>query len=224
MDTPCEVPSQEQEAEEEGMKPPLELANTVVALLDAANEVVDVEFLASGGYNYVWKVTFCKVGQSIKYRSSTRLLTDKPQKLNRTIPRRDTSIQILVLRLPRQGPSLPPYQLRNEVAFLDYISRKLPNIPVPKVYAYEDGTDPDTIPFIAEEFIEGSNLEDVWFELPVEKKRSLCQRLADIVLDLAETRFTAIGGLDLNLNAAPTVQGGKIFKGRVSVLAFCQST
>ncbi|WEW54678.1 hypothetical protein PRK78_000100 [Emydomyces testavorans] len=207
-----------QEEDEENKQLLVELASAVVKSLDRANEVVNVEFLARGGYNHLWTVTFSKVRHKLLDISLLlRLLTSKKQNQNDKCTQSgisETQLHKLVLRLPRRVPSLQPFQLRNEVAFLTYISQKLPNIPVPKVYAYEDGTNPGTVPYIAEEFIDGSKLEDVWFELSNDKKQSLCQRIASIVVDLAETRFSVIGSLSLDFHPGPTVQGVKIFKGR----------
>lgn len=46
-------------------------------------------------------------------------------------------------------------------------------------------------------------------------KNSIARKLAIIVVDLAQVRFDMIGGLDPEgFNAAPTVEGPKLFKGR----------
>ncbi len=47
------------------------------------------------------------------------------------------------------------------------------------------------------------------------QKNSIARKLAIIVVDLAQVRFDMIGGLDPEgFNAAPTVEGPKLFKGR----------
>ncbi|OAT09480.1 hypothetical protein BDBG_05251 [Blastomyces gilchristii SLH14081] len=66
-----------------------------------------------------------------------------------------TSEQIrkLVLRIPKESTQpLHLYQLRHEVAYLQYLAQKVPEIPALRVLLWHDQAGQ---PFIAEEFIEG---------------------------------------------------------------------
>lgn len=62
-DQDVQVPSWSGEADKRRSRVLLmEVARTVlVGKLDSANEVTDLAFLADGGYNHVWVVTFMKV-------------------------------------------------------------------------------------------------------------------------------------------------------------------
>ena len=128
-----------------------------------------------------------------------------------------TCLEKLVIRTPQKGASLQPYQLQNEVGFLNYIEKNLPNIPAPKVYSFDDGTTGSTsTAYIAAEYIEGRPLSRVWLELSDEQKATLYEEIANIVADLAETRFKTIGSFGADGKIGPTVEGVKIFSGRVS--------
>ena len=90
-----------------------------------------------------------------------------------------------------------------------------PAIPVPKVYAYNirDGESP----YIAMEYIQGDPLSSVWKSYSEPEKLVVAQSIADLILDLGEIPFDRIGGLTLKHEVGPTVEGVKLFKGRVSL-------
>lgn len=121
----------------------------------------------------------------------------------------------LVLRIPRQDTnSLQPYQLRHEVACLQFLAENLPNIPVPRVFLWDDCIGHA---FIVQEYIPGQRLSLVWPDLSDDQKASICWSIANVVASLGETRFDFIGGLAQNAHAGPTIEAGKIFNGRVGI-------
>lgn len=72
--------------------------------------------------------------------------------------------------------------------------------------------------FIAQEFIEGHNLNVVWTDLTEEQKKAILCEIANVIIDLGETRFNCgIGGLAINAPAGPTIEAAKIFNGRVCI-------
>ena len=151
----------------------------------------DFELLASGGYNDVWLI-------------------------NRPLE----NTQRYVLRIPKTEDALLPDQLRNEVAWLTYVKQKLSNVPVPKVYYHslekDGGASGLGTLFMAEEFIEGQCLSSVWKSFDEATKMSVARQIAAIVVEIGGTTFEGIGGLMLDHTLGPTVEGMKIFKGRVS--------
>ena len=147
--------------------------------------------LAQGGYNDIWlaeAMTKLEDGEDLCTR--------------------------FVLREPNDDSFLP-YQLSNEVAWLDFV-REHTNIPVPKVYKYSTSKGSA---YIAMEFIEGQPLHEIWKDQSEEQKDVLANEIASVVVQLGETRLEKIGGLDLDGHLAPTVEGPKFFKGRVG--SFC---
>ncbi|KAI9717594.1 MAG: hypothetical protein M1828_007155 [Chrysothrix sp. TS-e1954] len=145
--------------------------------------------VARGEYNHVWLV------ESVGSKDC-----DRPMRF--------------VLRTPRDTPNLHPYQVRHEVACLRYLNENLPRIPVPKLFAWHDGVPDPGAAFIAQEFIDGQRLATAWPNLPEEGKATVIQEIAHVIADLGETRFNAIGGLSLDLEAGPTIEAGKEFNGR----------
>lgn len=118
-----------------------------------------------------------------------------------------------ILRIPSEE-NLLPYQTTNEVAYLNFISSRLPHIPVPKVYTYA-ATSSASTSFIIEEYLPWTPLSQLWMTYTPFQKADIAYKLASIVLDLAEIRFPLIGGLNpIDFSCAPTVEGCKIFKGR----------
>jgi hypothetical protein len=95
------------------------------------------------------------------------------------------------------------------------ISARCPNIPVPKIYASSaDGRNP----FVAQEFIDGEPLSTIWHRYTETEKHAVALKIAEIIVDMAETRFSAIGGFASPAGSilGPTIEGSKLFKGRVS--------
>ena len=173
----------------------LHIAKKVVTEWHEANEVTSIEFLAVGGYNRVWLITY-------KATKSEGQANDEAK---------------FVLRIPkREAPSLKPYQLRHEVGCLRFLEKSLPSIPTPRIYAWDDGfSGPGVSPFIAEEFIDGQRLSVLWPVLTENQKTSIIQEIANVVADLGETRFQAISGFTHDSHAGPTIEAAKVFNGRV---------
>lgn len=160
------------------------------AWTDGENEgdgdVLDIQFLAEGGYNRLWMVT-------TPFGATTKKF---------------------ILRMPMEY-ALLPHQLLNEVAFLEYVASKLPRIPVPTVYAFDAGTSLVGVPFIAEEFVEGVRLDEAWGGYDDREKQIVAHRLAEMIVEMASTTFPGIGSLTLQHELGPTVEGIKLFGGRV---------
>jgi len=152
-----------------------------------SKEESDLQLLASGGYNDVWLVSRALQGEK-RY----------------------------VLRKPKEDALLPD-QVRNEIAHLTFVKKNIQKVPVPQILCHSlDGSATGT-PFIAEEFIEGQNLSSVWSTFDEPAKLDVARQIAEVIVELGETTFDGIGGLMLDHRLGPTVEGIKLFKGRVSV-------
>ncbi|OJD25566.1 hypothetical protein ACJ73_03063 [Blastomyces percursus] len=99
----------------------LRVAEKIVEMLGGLDISVTLEYLASGGYNHVWLLTYLPVS------SASDLLL---YIAHCSAPMR---IRKLELRIPKESAqSLHPYQLRHEVACLQYLAQKVPEIPTPR--------------------------------------------------------------------------------------------
>jgi hypothetical protein len=91
-----------------------------------------------------------------------------------------------------------------------------PNIPVPKIYAF----DAEALnPFVTQEYIDGEPLSTIWSHYVQVEKGLVTLKIAEIIVDMAEMRFSGIGGFasGSNYTLGPTVEGSKLFKGRMSL-------
>ena len=120
-----------------------------------------------------------------------------------------------VVRLPKED-TLLPYQVMNEVNCISMISSRCPDIPVSEVYAFSADV-PDS--FIAQEYIDGNPLSSSWNGYTEDEKRQVAQQIADIIVNMGEIRFDQIGSFtgDAGALLGPTVEGSKLFKGRVGI-------
>lgn len=66
------------------------------------------------------------------------------------------------------------------------------------------------------EFIEGQPLDSQWSGLSEPEKTTIVDEIAQLVVQLGEIDLGGIGGLTLDHTLGPTVEGIKLFKGRVS--------
>ena len=66
------------------------------------------------------------------------------------------------------------------------------------------------------EFIDGQPLDSLWFSLTESEKARIADQVAQIIVSLSEIDLGGIGGLNLEHKLGPTVEGMKLFKGRVS--------
>ena len=126
---------------------------------------------------------------------------------------RSSSHPPFVLRVPN-ADSLQPHQTRNEVGWLAYMAQHCPEIPVPTIFDYSDGSSGDGLAFIAEQYIGAKSLSDVWSTYTNLEKGEVARKVAELVVRLAEMRFDAIGGMTQDGTLGPTVEGCKLFKGR----------
>ncbi|KAI0452417.1 kinase-like domain-containing protein [Xylaria acuta] len=157
----------------------------------------EARLLATGGYNSVWLVKLHQPLQAITQSTDNNSLL----------------VSQFILRLPGED-SLLPEQITNDVAFKQFVAKRLPHVPVPQVYLYQATNHADTS-FIVEEYIDCPPVSSTWMTLTPSQKENLAQALAKILVDLAEVQFDMIGGLDpADWSLAPTVEGCKLFKGR----------
>lgn len=165
------------------------LSNLITGELQTKTHL-DIEYLAEGGYNDVWLV--------------------RP----RNLPTEHA--KPFILRIPSDD-SLKPNQMQNEVGWLTWMRTHCPEIPVPKVYAWSDGSSTDEtypFPFLAEEYIEGDMLCDIWMTYRSEEKETVAGKIAELIVHMGELRFDKIAGISPTGKPAPTVEGHKLFKGR----------
>ncbi|RYC55480.1 hypothetical protein CHU98_g10724 [Xylaria longipes] len=185
--------------------------DTTIDLRDIP-EVRDARLLATGGYNSVWLVKLhqpLQASQSVSQSSTPTTSQTMAQSPGTNSP----AVEQFILRLPG-ADSLLPEQITNDVAFKQFIAKRLPHIPVPQVYLYQATNNADTS-FIIEEYIDCPTISSTWMTLTPSQKENLAQGLAKILVDLAEVQFDMIGGLNpTNGSSAPTVEGCKLFKGR----------
>lgn len=66
------------------------------------------------------------------------------------------------------------------------------------------------------EYIEGQPLDSLWFSLTEVEKARVADEVAEILVQLSDINLGGIGGLTLEHKLGPTVEGFKLFKGRVS--------
>ncbi|KAI0408730.1 kinase-like domain-containing protein [Xylaria palmicola] len=155
--------------------------------------VEEVKFLAAGAYNSVWLVELDHPGEFSSLPGDT--------------------VDRFIIRLPCED-ALLPNQVTNDVAFKRFVAENLPHVPVPKVYYYR-ATDRADTSYMVEEYINSSTLSSIWMSLTHTQKDNIAQQLANILVDMSEARFDMIGGLDArDLSSDPTVESGKLFKGR----------
>ena len=178
------------------MDPMDNLKNVNIAIEDAKQlkqegssgaEGGDLHLLASGGYKDVWLV-------SRPYQEAERY----------------------ILRIPKKKALLPD-QIRNEVAFLTFVRKNLQYVPVPRVFCHSLDENASPTPFITEEFMDGERLSSAWGTYDEPTKLAVAHQIAEIIVEFAETTSHGIGGLMLDHELGPTVEGMKIFKGRVGI-------
>ena len=121
----------------------------------------------------------------------------------------------VVFREPKEIASR--CQMINEIAFLTYLAKHYPSISVPRIYAYSLDEEGINSPYIALEYIEGQPLDTSWATLSLTEKEAIVDQIAAILVQLGEINVGAIGGLTLDHQPGPTVEGVKLFRGRVSI-------
>jgi len=82
----------------------------------------------------------------------------------------------------------------SEVATMDFL--RLHGIPVPKVYSYSATSENAAgTKYIFMEFIRGTNLGDIWFELPEKARIAVVTKLVELESKLFALEFPASGSL-----------------------------
>lgn len=197
----------------------ISIASNVIADVFESSRLSGLEYITHGGYNHVWLVvysTVCDLAFVLSFCHSFVLVLGLIFFQDRS--QGGSQDNKFTLGISREVASLQPYQIRHEVACLRFLKENVPQIPAPKVYAWDDGTSNSGPAFIAQEFIEGQKLSMVWPDLTEEQKTVISREIASVIVDLGETRFDCgIGGLAINAPAGPTIEAAKIFNGRVRV-------
>jgi len=102
--------------------------------------------------------------------------------------------QLLALRLTRS--SWPAQKILNEVSAVKEVQCRVPDIPVPLVFAFSSEVDPVLgCRWIAQEWITGRRADQVWPELDTQNRLALIRELAGVVARLQQLNYEAIGGL-----------------------------
>lgn len=104
------------------------------------------------------------------------------------------------------------------MAFLTYIAKNYPSLQVPRVYAYNLKHSGLDSPYIAMEFIEGEPLDAAWGSLSEASKETITDDIAQIIVEMGDINLGGIGSLTLEHSLGPTVEGVKLFRGRVGDL------
>lgn len=68
------------------------------------------------------------------------------------------------------------------------------------------------------EFIEGQPLDATWSSLSEPERATIADEIANIIVEMGEINLGSIGSLNLEHNVGPSVEGIKLFRGRVSTL------
>jgi hypothetical protein len=98
----------------------------------------------------------------------------------------------LVARIPYPATEPKHLAVASEVATLDYL--RLHDLPVPKVYGYS-ATSENTAgtEYLFMEFVHGTNLGDIWFDLPEKARIHVVTKLVELESRLFALRFPASG-------------------------------
>lgn len=100
----------------------------------------------------------------------------------------------LVARIPYPATEPKDLAVASEAATLDYLRSH--DIPVPKLYGYSTtaenavGTE-----YLFMEFVHGTNLGDIWFDLPEKARIHVVTKLVELELRLVALQFPASGSL-----------------------------
>lgn len=82
----------------------------------------------------------------------------------------------------------------NDVALTEFLSARLPRMPVPRIKAYSATTDNILeAPFTIQTRIAGKSLEDVYADLSLEEKLGIVDQFVDLLVDLESIQFASAG-------------------------------
>ena len=83
------------------------------------------------------------------------------------------------------------------------------------MYAYSTEQVGFNSPFIAMEYIEGQPLDTLWDSLSQTEKETIIDEIVQLLVEMGEIDLGTIGGMTLNHTLGSTVEGIKLFRGRV---------
>ena len=105
----------------------------------------------------------------------------------------DTEFQ-LVARIPYPLMVPKAYVLASEVATMDFLRSK--GLPIPKVYAYSVTSNNEAeTEYILMEYVQGTDLSQIWFDLKEDEIISLMDQLAKIESTMMSISFPAGGSI-----------------------------
>lgn len=109
----------------------------------------------------------------------------------------------LVGRIPYTTTEPKQLVIASEVATMDFL--RMHGIPVPKIYSYSATSEnPAGTEYIFMELVQGTNLGDIWFDLPEKARITVVTRLVELESRLFALPFSASGSLyytkDLDIN------------------------
>lgn len=100
----------------------------------------------------------------------------------------------LVARIPYTILTSKAYALASEVATMDFLRSK--GLPIPNVYAYSfTPENEDETEYILMEFVDGTDLSQIWFDLGKDRIISLMDQLAKMESIMMSISFPAGGSI-----------------------------
>lgn len=100
----------------------------------------------------------------------------------------------LVGRIPYPTTEPKHLVIASEVATMDFL--RMHGIPVPKIYSYSTTSEnPAGTEYIFMELVRGTNLGDIWFDLPEKARITVVTRLVELESRLFALPFLASGSL-----------------------------
>lgn len=100
----------------------------------------------------------------------------------------------LVGRIPYLSTEPKHLVVANEVATMRFL--RLHDIPVPEIYSYSATSEnPAGTEYIFMELVRGTNLGDIWFDLPEKPRINMVSRIAELEARLFALSFPASGSL-----------------------------
>ena len=113
----------------------------------------------------------------------------------------------MVARLPYPVSQPKPLLISSEVATMDYL--RIQGIPVPKVYGYcPTAENLAATEYIFMEFVRGTNLGDIWFEIGEKARLTIVEKLVDLESRLFSLELPASGSLYYSRDL--DIQSGRI--------------
>lgn len=100
----------------------------------------------------------------------------------------------LVARIPYPVTVPKSYAIASEVATIDYL--RLLGLPVPKIYSFSPTADNAAeTEFMFMEFVDGTKLSDVWFDLEEQEVESVMGQLVQLEAKMMSVAFPASGSI-----------------------------